>query len=281
MLSITLIYRMYPLPLSALLILVGLLSTPVLAHEPVFSLGPETIFEGGFGIEVEFEFEDAKGEQLAVMNYEILYGLKDNLSLILKVPQILGREVGGETERGLGDIEFRTKYRFFKRDTLGAQNKVSGIFGIKVPTGDDDAEPALGTGTTDFLFGGSYGYESRTWYHFATARYRFRTESGSRDPGDRLFIDGAIGYRPWRREYLEWDLVTLVEMNTEFEFKDELRGVRLPDTGGNIIWLGPTALLSYRNIMFKGGAQFPVYENLNGNQDSSSVRVVFAAEYHF
>jgi len=139
----------------------------------------------------------------------------------------------------------------------------------------------IGTGTTDFLFGGSYGYESRTWYHFATARYRFRTESGSRDPGDRLFIDGAIGYRPWRREYLEWDLVTLVEMNTEFEFKDELRGVRLPDTGGNIIWLGPTALLSYRNIMFKGGAQFPVYENLNGNQDSSSVRVVFAAEYHF
>jgi len=139
-LSITLIYRMYPLPLSALLILVGLLSTPVLAHEPVFSLGPETIFEGGFGIEVEFEFEDAKGEQLAVMNYEILYGLKDNLSLILKVPQILGREVGGETERGLGDIEFRAKYRFFKRDTLGAQNKVSGIFGIKVPTGDDDRD---------------------------------------------------------------------------------------------------------------------------------------------
>jgi len=269
------------LPPTVLLILAALLCSPARAHEPLFSLGPETIYEGGIGIEAELEFEDAKGERLTVINYEILYGLRENLSLTLKVPHILARTEGGRTERGLGDIEFRAKYRFFKKDTLGAQNKVSGIFGIKVPTGDEDALPPLGTGTVDLLFGATYGYESRTWYGFATTRYRLRTQNDGRDLGDRLFLDAAAGYRPWRREYFEWDLVVLAEVNAEFEFKDELRGVRLPDTGGNTVWVGPTALLSYRNVMFKGGIQFPLYEDLNGKQGSSNVRAVVSAEYHF
>ena len=256
-------------------------STGASAHEPVFSLGPETIFEDGVGIESEFELEDAEGERLTVMNWEILYGLRENVALTLKVPHVLEREDDGRTSAGAGDLEARIKYRFFKRDLLGAQHKVSLLFGVKAPTGDEDARPSLGTGTADLLFGLTYGYESRTWYHFVTARYRLRTESGGRDPGDRIFVDPAIGYRPFRREYLEWDLVFLLESNLEIELRDELRDERLPDTGGNRLWLGPTALLSYRNVMLKGGIQFPVYEDLSGDQGESRLRGVAAAEYHF
>jgi len=270
------------LSITAVLLLVSGRHDIAVAHEPVFSLGPETIFAGGIGIETEFEFEDSEGEQLSVMNYEILYGLRDYLSLTLRIPQILERDGKNGGSSGLGDMELRAKYRFYKKDMLGAQHKVSGVFGVKAPTGNDDRRPALGTGTTDVLVGGSYGYESRTWYHFLTVRYRYRTESsGSRSPGDRLFIDGAIGYRPWRREYLEWDLVGLIETNLEVDFKDEFQGSALPDTGGNTLWLGPTGLLSYRNLMFKGGLQFPIYENPNGDQGDSTVRAVLAAEYHF
>jgi len=254
---------------------------PAQAHEPVFSLGPETIFEGAVGLETEFEFEDESGEKLSLLNYEILYGLKEYLSLTLRVPQIIDRDSGSDNSSGLGDMELRAKYRFYKKDMLGSQQKITGIFGVKAPTGDRDSTPALGTGTTDFLFGASYGYESRTWYHFLTARYRYRTKSGSRNPGDRLFIDAALGYRPWRREYFEWDFVTLLETNLEIEFKNAFRNSILPNTGGNRFWLGPTGLLSYRNIMLKGGAQFPVYEDQNGDQPDSKLRAVFAVEYHF
>jgi len=274
--------RLLPLLLSTAPILAACFLTRAYAHEPVFSLGPETIFEGGVGIETEFEFEDVAGQKQTVMHYEIIYGLKENLSITLNVPQILDRDTDEGTSSGLGDVELRGKYRFFKKDMLGAQHKLTGIFGVKLPTGDDDANPALGTGTTDFLFGGSYGYESRTWYHFLTTRYRFRTESGSRDPGDRLFIDGAIGYRPFQTEYTELDTVFLLEMNVEFEFKDELQGTRLANTGGNTIWLGPTMLISPTpQWMFKSGIQFPVYQDLNGNQEHSKFRAVFGIEFHF
>ena len=147
------------------------------AHEPVFSLGPETIWQGGIGIETEFEFEDGGGEEMMVLHYEIIYELTETLSLTLvEVPQLLERKEDGETEHGVGDIEIRAKYQFFRNDMLGVQHKMTESFGVKAPTGDHDADPNLGTGTTDFLFGGSYGYESRTWYHFLTTRYRSRTD---------------------------------------------------------------------------------------------------------
>lgn len=268
--------------LCAVLLLVGALSSPVRAHEPVFSLGPETIWEGGVGIELQFEFEDAGGEERAVLHYEIIYGLTANLSLTLEVPLVLERKEDGQTEHGPGDLEIRGKYQFFKKDMLGAQHKMAGILGVKAPTGDHDAKPPLGSGTTDILFGASYGYESRTWYHFLTTRYRWRTQSGSRDPGDRLSIDGAIGFRPFQTEYGELDAVFLLEMNAEFKFKDELRGTRLANTGGNTLWLGPTMLISPNpQWMFKGGIQFPVYEHLNGDQEQSEFRMLFGVEYHF
>lgn len=265
----------------AIVLVLGVSSSAV-AHEPVFSLGPETIWEGGVGIETKFEFEDARGDQLSALHYEIIYGVTSDLSLTFELPQILELQEDGETEHGLGDIEFRAKYQFFKKDLLGAQHKVSGIFGVKAPTGDDDAVPALSTGTTDFLLGVSYGYESRSWYQFLTVRYRLRTERGDLDPGDRLFIDAAIGFRPWQREYTEWDLVALLEMNVELEFDSEFRSTTLPNVGGNTVWLGPTILFSPNpQWMFKGGVQLSVYEDLNGDQEHSEFRAVFAIEFHF
>ena len=126
----------------AIVLVLGVSSSAV-AHEPVFSLGPETIWEGGVGIEMEFDFADARGDRLSALHYEIIYGVTSDLSLTFELPQILELQEDGETEHGLGDIEFRAKYQFFKKDLLGAQHKVSGIFGVKAPTGDDDAEPAL------------------------------------------------------------------------------------------------------------------------------------------
>ncbi len=265
----------------AIVLVLGIQS-PALAHEPVFSLGPETIWEGGVGIEMEFEFEDERGDQLSGLHYEVIYGLTSDLSLTFELPLILELEEDGETGHGLGDIELRAKYQFFKKDLPGAQHKITGIFGIGIPTGNHDAVPPLGTGTTDFLLGVSYGYESRTWYHFLTARYRLRTESGGRAPGDRLLLDAAIGYRPLQREYTEWDLVALLEMNVEIDFDSKLQGMTLPDAGGNTVWLGPTVLFSPNpQWMFKGGVQFPVYEDLNGGQEHSEFRAVFAIEFHF
>ncbi len=57
-----------------------LLVRGVHAHEPVFGIGPETIYEGGVGLEVGWDFEDEGDERTAVLETELIYGLTPRLT---------------------------------------------------------------------------------------------------------------------------------------------------------------------------------------------------------
>ena len=98
-------------------------TSSTLAHEPVFSLGPETIFEGGVGVEVEVEFEKADEKRDASLQYEVIYGLRENLSLTAVIPHVVEKRNGANVTDGLGEVALRMKYRFFRKDSLGAQDK--------------------------------------------------------------------------------------------------------------------------------------------------------------
>ncbi|MCH7577721.1 MAG: transporter, partial [Chloroflexi bacterium] len=127
------------------------------------------------------------------LHYEVIYGLTENLSLTAEVPHVVEKREGDNITDGLGEVALRAKYQVFRKDTLGAQDKVALIYGMKFPTGSEDRNPALGSGALDHLFGLSLGHESTTWYGFATGRYVLRPEAGTREQGDRVLVDVAVG----------------------------------------------------------------------------------------
>ena len=262
-------------------IFIGLIVSPAFAHEPVFSLGPETIFKGGLGIETEFKFDQADKDKELLLHYEILYGLTENLGVTLEIPQFLKKKDGMDSSNGLGDISLRGKYQFYKKDSLGAQDKATIIYGLKFPAGGEDKKPSLGSGAIDHLFGLSVGHESTKIYGFATGRYKLKTDSGSKDKGDQFLFDVSFGLRPWLRPYKSWDLVVLLENSYVYSQKDEIDGVSQTNTGGQKLFIGPSLLWSLRNVMLKGGVQFPVWQDLNGTQSETDLRSIVALEYHF
>jgi hypothetical protein len=251
------------------------------AHEPVFSLGPETIYKDGVGVETEVEYEKSGSGREVNLHEEIIYGLREDLSLTMKMPLILDKKEASSASSGFGDLVLRGKYRFYKKDYFGAQDKASLIGGIKFPTGDEDEKPSLGTGSFGYLVGLTAGHESLKWYYFGTVRYWINTEGGLREKGDKFLYDVAFGLRPILREYYEPDLVLLIELSGEHRNKDRIDGSKDSDSGGDILYLGPTFLWSYRNWMIKGGIQLPVYQDLNGEQEDEDFRSVIAVEVHF
>lgn len=273
-----------PAVITAVILSVLLISGGAFAHEPIFGLGPHTIFKGGFGLEMEFEGEKAsgggEGEREYVLKSEIIYGITVDLSATLSIPYILERSSINESS-GPGDISVRTKYRFWRRDGVGVQDAAAVILGVKLPTGDDDKTPRLGSGSTDYLFALTAARESLKWYYFGDVRYRLNTEGGGGlRAGNGFFVDFAIGIRPWKTDYLRPDLVVIAELNYESRNRDELFGVDVADSGGSRLFLSPSFFLTYRNWALKGGIQFPVDQDLNGNQPESDYRFSLAVETH-
>ena len=157
----------------------ALANAAVHAHGPLFSPAPETIFKGGTEITLGFHTEKATGAGEEEKAYELFleaeYGITADWEIGIEIPYAWKEEDGGDAD-GIGDIVLDTKYQFWKRDLPLAQYKAAAFLQLKLPTGDDDSTPRLGSGSTDVIAGLATGYESRRWYWFASGVYRVNTE---------------------------------------------------------------------------------------------------------
>ena len=90
---------------------------------------------------VDYVFTKTTGGQVATT---LSYGIAENVDLVLSLPYQWGKTEENETiaydEKGIGDIAFETKWRFFEKDGFSLVLKP----GISIPTGND--EKGLGTG---------------------------------------------------------------------------------------------------------------------------------------
>lgn len=261
---------------------VPILLAPALAfaHDPVFGLGPHTLFRGGMEIHAEAHRERAGPEKEDELALELAYGITSDWAAGIELPYARIEE-DGASESGGGDIGLFTKYRFWRNDMPGAQESAA-LFGeLVLPTGDDESQPRLGAGVTDAIVGLAYGYEGLEWYRWAAIRYRFNGDNDAGlDRGDRVLADLVVGWRPELRGYYEPDTVWMLELNGEYTERAELRGRTLTDTGGVEWFLSPGIFWTYRNFAVKAGVQIPVSTNRFGNQEASDYRLKLELEWH-
>ncbi|MFQ5798687.1 MAG: transporter [Bacteroidota bacterium] len=275
--------------LKLLFIVIALSSyvTGASAHEPTFGIGPHTIYRGGIGLELEYEYGRQSNLYTEVrtrrLHFEAIYGITEDLALTLAVPQVTKTVRSGANQKsksGIGDILVRGKWRFYRDDQFRAVNQLAIIGGVKLPTGNRSGDVRLGSGSTDFLLAFAAGRETRLWYYFADVRYRLNTSSGGRRGGNVFSYDGAFGVRPIRSEYRSPDLVMLVEINGHLEEKESVDGTKDPNSGGHVLSISPGMLLSYRNIMFKTAIKIPISQNLNGTQLRQKEEFIVGLEFH-
>ncbi len=258
--------------LSALIIFGSVLGAGrVAAHEPIFGLGPHTMYQYGYAFALELERGDRGwGNQL-----ELLYGVTPDFSLTVVGPWLYADAQRGA---GFGDVVIRGKYRFFRRDVFRASRQAALHAGIKLPSGNRERQ--LGSGTTDFFLGASFGYESRRSYFFSGVRYHRNGAWQGLDRGDALRYNLAVGIRPWQLEYYQPDPVFILEINGSVVGKNRYNGRTIAGSGGSHLSLGPGLLFSYRNIMYKAGVSIPVLQRFNDASRKAATEVLLAVEIH-
>lgn len=249
------------------------------SHDPVFGQGPHTLFKGGIELHAGGLRQEAGTDRETEFGLAIRYGVTGDWTVGMEIP-FLDVTEAGQSVSGRGDVVFGTKYRFWRQDSVGAQESAALIAAV-IPGGTGDEEVG-NKGATDVYLALSYGYEGRKWYRWASIGYRATNENDAGlERGDRLLIDlaGGIRFRP--TGYLEPDWVWMLELNGEFIDRAQQNGAGLADTGGNLWFVSPGLMWTSRNYAIKIGVQIPLANDLRGLQDSVDYRFKLEFEGHF
>jgi len=258
-------------------------ATEASGHGPVYGLATPTLGRGGWSLDVAAMDRRVGGRGMNMLRPMLGYGVTEDLQVSLSLPMPLRIPAGLPQARTMAmmpsnpDVELLLGWRFHRTGpAVGARFESTAYLGFDYPT--DSVRG--GVRTAPGLTGGAVtGYASRSVYAWAGGLYRrYMTPTGasSDHPGNVALYSLVLGYRPalFRKDYPHPDWRLFVEAVGEYNARDRLAGVTLPDTGGHQLFVGPTLLGLYGNWGVSGGPVFRVAGRRNGNQPQERVRTV-------
>ncbi len=177
---------------------------------------------------------------------------------------------GSVSSSGFGDTKLFAKYVVHQIDKRQETIRFVLKSSLTLPTGDEDAEPALGDGTTDYSFGVVAGWIKPRVSLTTEAVYSLNTSRRGMNFGDSFAYNFALGYRLSPNVYERYpspQVNVYMELNGIITKRDVLNSQSDKDTGGTTLLLSPgIQYIGGRKWLVEGSIQFPIVDNLNGSQ---------------
>jgi len=171
---------------------------------------------------------------------------------------------------GLGDVQFFAKYVWYQSDGKNKTFRVASRVDVKLPTGERNDTPALGTGSTDFAFSTVAGWIENRVGVYLEGGYGLNTSKDGLNYGNSLFYNLAIGYRlaPVVYEtYPSPQLNAFLEFNGVTTAQNSLNSLNDQSSGGTTVFLSPgLQFIGGRLWLVEASYQYPIVQNPNGIQ---------------
>jgi hypothetical protein len=184
----------------------------------------------------------------------------------------------------LGDIRIMGMYTGLSDDMSTGLS-----FGLKLATGDYtyrgiDRDTSIGTGTTDLLLGIYHQMSlnaDNTWSGFAQAHYdrAFAEHAGYR-PGNELDAAAGAYYSGWQFGR-DTTLAPVLQLLMSDRLHDTGVNADPPDTGYLRFLAAPGLELDLNKAHFYVDVEFPLYQDVNGNQLVGRVQYKLIASFGF
>ena len=204
----------------------------------------------------------------------VLYSPTDSFSVYAGLPIVLKDTSDGVTQRGIGDFFFQCEYALIDHSTTHAENMLTIVGNVAAPTTHLSTSDCIQTTTnyaaTSFFLGTTMCRISVQSYMYASLGATLHTKKHDVRSGANILYEAGVGLNIASTNKVT--IVGLLECNGEYSLKDSVDHCKDPDTGGNIIYLGPTLSLTSNRWVVTGGIQIPVVQHLNGTQDKTRYR---------
>lgn len=222
-----------------------------------------------------------KRQNFTLLDAEILYGIRDDLSLLLAFPTAVKYTYDGYHSSGSLDLLVQLEYAAYAQHKPTYTNQISLVSWMTLPTGNECKIPATGFGSPSFFLGFVLLHLATEWYAYTSHGVLLTTKNDSGlKPGNQFLYQAGLGKNI---AYVsdKWTLMWMVEFNGLYEKKSKTNGILDNNSGSNSIIVGPALYFATKSFVLQLGAAPVVYQNLFGEQLKSSCLLSICTGYRF
>lgn len=208
----------------------------------------------------------------------LAYSLSPDLTLAAQLPfvrkEIESPNLARQEAQGLGDIDLTARWVLFRQGGESGRHLAGLRGGLRLPTAaqvetggqklDIDVQPDAGALVPSL--GGWYGYYRFPWFATVSATF-FKYGEGHQNfhGGDVALVSALAQYG------ISQTLALQLGIDARQSGKNKFSGVSDPDSGGFLsMGFAGVAVRLGEDLLLNAGAQLPVAESLNGEQDEDT-----------
>lgn len=211
-----------------------------------------------------------KRKNLSELSVELLYGLRDDLSIFVAFPTAVFFKENGCRSSGSIDTIVQMEYAFYSKHKPTYTNMMTAIGAMYFPTGDECKNPSTGYGSPSFFLGLVAAHYGPMWWAY-TSYGALLTTTNFIDvkAGNNFYYQFGVGrniaYSPEK-----WTLMWMLEFSGTYTQRAKVSGVVQPNSGSNTIFFGPALWFSTQRFLLEIGVEPVVSEHLFGEQEGKT-----------
>ena len=225
---------------------------------------------------------DSSSMSRSTLNTVLAYGLRNNLTLMLKQPAVHQKLATDELAvTDLADLFFLIKYGIYRRNTREYTFGVATTIGLELPTGADP----FTSKTWDFKPGLYLSLRMGSWASDFNAAYVWNgfadENSTGKNLGDKLSLDWAFAYQFSIRDEANISLTPVIELSYMKIYPDIIKGNNVPDSGESVFYLSPGIKFTKSSFILEVLAQIPRWQEQEGSQLKQETGMLIGLRFMF
>jgi hypothetical protein len=246
---------------------------------PLFSFGQNIIGKDVLQVYSYFDYLKGHRQKSAEIIPAILYGITDSLSVFINFPVSIKNQVNGNKSSGIEDIYAQFEYAAYNKNHLTTIDQWTLVASLYLPTGSQFKNPPTGHGQPSIFLGTTLCHLAIDWYFFTSAGATLVAAKNNNKFGNQFLYQAGMGRNIGTLP--GWIFTWILEFNGIYNQGNNVNGLIDLNSGGNLIFIGPSLWISSKKLILQAGISFPVYQHLFGIQNKNDYFAAFNFGYTF